>query len=523
MTSILKDQDPVLVTDSRLLKKPVPRPILRGATSILYKQWPATTASPSAIHFSTHLPVPRAEIDRQIQVLVPVRASITAVWSAAQNLQYLAEPQKIGIRSYPIHKALERIDLTINNHGFSFNSGEIISGLEHFNTSRKLKLLEYSKCATYGTCQSQAFDDIRSGIRSGLAPYVSSISGIAPQNFPFTVYLNQQATSGNSYTAIATVDFVSIEALFVSPLYWGAADDNYEAFAGVDTIDVSLYFNSTNPQFRMIAIQNTNSVSNEDRGGTITGSLQVTFTSADNYTYSDLSPKLFITYLKQQCPMPIDKPILYPYYHLNTYRSVHSSTVTTNSTAIVSSDQILLSKLPTRIYIWARKPDSTFEADPFTPDAFCGIENLKIMWNNRIVLSEAHKGQLYDMSIKNGLQYEYGTWCGYKLNNENSAADSFGMSASQFEILECQPSHYAYHEDLELLRQSYMLRVYHVLCIQHLSQYSKLILIVILLVLQPHCLSLYLFGLLLLMENLHQLIKSQGVMEDYLLLYLFSF
>lgn len=429
--NILKDQDPIYVTDSRLLKPIIPRPVLRGASSILYKQWPSTAASKSGITFSCQTPLPGAEIDRCIQILCPMRVTTTAVWGPSENNQYLAQPQKIGIRSYPIQKALSSVNITLNNHAFTLNIGEILSGLEHFNTSRKLKLLEYSKCATYGTCQSQAFDDIRSGIRSGLAPYVSSISGIAPQNFPFTVYTNTPATVGNLYTAECVIDLVSIEPIFLAPFYWGEWDDNFGALRDIKTLDVNLAFKTTNPGFRVIAIQNTNSISNADRGGVITGDFQVKFTSDDNFTYSDLEPKLLVNYLKAQVPAKAEPKTMYPYYHINTYKKNHNSAVSTFTDAVIRSDNIMLSKLPSKIYIWARKPDSVFDADPFTPDAFCAIENVNMYWNNKSVLSEAHKGQLYDLSVKNGLQLEYGTYSGYRLNNETTGAN-FGNPLEQF-------------------------------------------------------------------------------------------
>ena len=141
---MLKNKDSIIVTDSRLINRTLPTPIIRGAKKMLYKQWDSMTNGSGDISFSCPLPVPNAEIDRNIQILCPCRVTVSAVWSIAQDGQYLAEPNQIGIRSYPIQKALERIDMRLNNHGFSINIGDIISGLEHFNTSRKLKLLEYS-------------------------------------------------------------------------------------------------------------------------------------------------------------------------------------------------------------------------------------------------------------------------------------------------------------------------------------------------------------------------------------------
>lgn len=425
----LKDLDPALITDSRLMSKTLFRPVLEGPREVLYKQWKPTSASKGAISFSCQTPIQNAAIDRNIQILVPCRVTCSAVWDISQNGQYLVQPNKVGIRSYPVQKALDNLEVRLNTHAFRVNLGEILSGLEHLNTSRKLKLLEYSKCSTYGTCQSQKFSDMNLGIRSGLSTFEDSISGIAPQNFPFTVYSNFPANSANSYTATSIIDFTSIESLFISPCYFGDWEDNFDAFAGITNMDVTLNFIGNNPGFRMIAIDNTNALG-VDRGGTITGDLQVNFTSADNFTYSDLEPKLLVQYIKPQYPRVLDKPIFYPYWHINNFTHRHPNSIASYATDVIQPNELLLPKLPSKIYIWARKPSSTFSADPFTPDCFLGLENLELSWNNRTVLSEAHKGQLYDLSVKNGLQLEYAQWSGLLLNK--NVTSSFGEIANQF-------------------------------------------------------------------------------------------
>lgn len=427
--SILKDKEPVLVTDSRLMAEIIHRPVLEGASEILYKQWNPTSASKGGISFSCQTPIPNGEIDRNIQLLCPCRITCSAQWDISQNGQFLAQPNKLGIRSYPVQKALEQLEVTINNHSFRVNIGDIISAFEHFNTSRKLKLLEYSKCSTYGTCQSQKFSDMNLGIRSGLSTFEDSISGIAPQNFPFTVYSNFPASAANSYTATCVIDMVSIESLFLSPLFFGEWEDNFNALRGISYLDCSMTFTQNNPGFRMIAIDNTNGLG-VDRGGTITGDLQVTFDSSDNFSYNETEPKLLMQYIKPQKVAILDKPILYPYYHIDNLKFLHSSSIAANATDQIVTKDILLPKLPSKLFIWVRRPNASFQADPFTPDCFLAIENLELFWNNRTVLSEAHKGQLYDLSIKNGLQLEYAQWSGYLLNK--NVTNSFGQPANQF-------------------------------------------------------------------------------------------
>jgi len=432
MSNILENHEPLLLTDSRLLQTPIMRPVLRGPKKILYKQWPPISASKSGISFNCSPPLPNCEIDRNIRLLCPCRVSCTAVWTASENGQYLAQPNKLGIRSFPIQKALSRTQMTLNNQGFSINIGDIISALEHFSTSVGLKLLDYSTTSTYGCCQAQKFSDLNLGIRSALSTFEDSISGIAPQNFPFTVYSNTAAALGNSYTASCEIDFVASESIFLSPCFFGDVKENYDSFKGIQNMSFDFEFQSTNPQFRMIAIDNTTS-SGTDRAGTITGDLQITFTASDSFSFDETEPKLLVQYLQPQDPVNLDeKPHYLPYYSYDHYRTTHTAAIGSFASDIIKSEEIRLSRMPTKLFFWARKPNSTYSADPFTPDVFTSIESIKLFWNNRIVLPECHKSVLYEISVSNGLQYEYASWSGYKLNKNENIGGNFGTSSAQF-------------------------------------------------------------------------------------------
>ena len=116
----------------------------------------------------------------------------------------------------------------------SINISDTLSAMEHFNIDRKLKNVDYSKCPTYGACQSQQFSDLFGANRSPMSLYGDGLDDIAPQAFPFTI-VSQTAADGNG-NATSVVDFVTCEPLFLSPLYWGGFD-NDSAFWGVRTFN----------------------------------------------------------------------------------------------------------------------------------------------------------------------------------------------------------------------------------------------------------------------------------------------
>lgn len=429
----MKKHEKILVTETRLLTQDIKVPVLRGARDILYKQWESKSTGSSSIEFACPTPFEGAEIDRSINLVVPVRLTFTKADMPSGG--YIFNPNLCNLRSYPIQKALKTIKMTLNNNALSVNLSNILSALEHYNTSAKLKYLEYSKCPTYGTCQSQSFSDIPQGSRSGLAIYADSISGIAPQNYPFTVVSQtNSASEGGEGLATSVVDFVSIETLMLSPLYWGDSESNFQSLRGITTMDFSFEF-VNNSGFRMMAIDNNGDGSVFGAGAT-TVSSQFSFDSSDNFSYDDLKPKLLINYLKPQEPFPKDAVHELNYYHIQERSSLHSSSMAANETAVLSSPQILLQQLPSKIWVFARKSmTSTFLVDPYTPDSFMALKALRILWNDRIVFSGAHPAQIYDISVGNGLQLEYSSWSGNKFNVSAQAtpgSTGFGTASQQY-------------------------------------------------------------------------------------------
>ena len=413
----------IIVSDSRLLERKVMVPKLRGASNILYKQWSPTNVSRSDITFSCPTPTEHSEIDRQVQLLCPVRLSFSMEDVPAGT--YLLQPNLCNLRSYPVQKGMSQINLTLNNHTMKISMGSILSAIEHFNTTTGLKNLEYSTSATYGTCQSQAFSNLPQGSRSGLAVYTDSISGIAPQSFPFTVVSQTTAVGPLPGTATAVIDFVSIESIFLSPLYWGKSEDNSHAFAGVRTMDVSFNF-QPNAGFRMFAIDK-NDASFPLGSGAISVTEQYSFVAADAFSYPEKEPKLLVQYLTPQQVLSRNHKSIHPYFHIDDYSSLHNTAISALASDVVSSPEISLTRMPTKIFVFARKPDSTFATDPFNPDSFAAITNLNIYWNTRSCLSTCHQSQLYNISVANGLQMDYTSWSGMGINR-SIAAPSFGLA-----------------------------------------------------------------------------------------------
>ena len=184
---------------------------------------------------------------------MPVRITIPIIASGLTASTYLVSAGGFGIRSFPLQKAMDTVQMTINNQSMSINIGDMLSALELYNGSAKLKGIDYSKCATY-PCMCQNFVDLALSNRSSLNQFSSSLDQDIPHGGQYTV-LATSAISGNASPA-TNIDFVSTEPLFLSPLYWGDAAGDDSALYGVKTMDFIFNFNS-NAANRMIAIDPT--------------------------------------------------------------------------------------------------------------------------------------------------------------------------------------------------------------------------------------------------------------------------
>lgn len=413
--------------DVRLLDQEHKTVVLRGVQREVPTYFEANSADSNAVTFNCTFPKQlHNRLDRQIQLLLPVRLSF-AVPSGVPASSYILEPEFCNFRSFPIHKAIQNMSMTINNETFNIQCGKIQSALEHYNTNRKMKLLHYSKTPTYGTSQAQSFNNLSDGTRSGLTPFSNSIAGIAPQNFPFTVVSQTPGGAGGD-EATAVIDAVLIEYLQISPLHWGEWFDNYQAFDGVRNMNFTITFHK-NCGFRMFAIDN---VGANIGSATPTVTSQFTFTSSDNFSYSDLKPKLLVNFLEPQCPLPKDHNLQLRQLDWQVFEKTADSAVAAGTQTTINSDVIRLPKRFRKLGIFCQRQFTDFTTDPYNPDVFWSIDKLEIVCNNDRVLSTAHPAQIYDKCIKNGLQLEFGTWVGRKYNDGTSAADGFGQTAHQF-------------------------------------------------------------------------------------------
>ena len=194
--------------------------------------------------------------------------------------------------------------------------------------------------------------------------------------------------------------------------------------------------NFINTANRMIAIDNV-STGVAWTPTTITSTMQFSnFSPAFSYTQSQ--PYLLFQYITPQLSdkgANLSRVFNYDYFNLDRFPT-DVPTIAGNAPAMqVSSNNIQLNSIPSRLYIFARNNNSVLYADPFHSDTFLSIENISIQFGNRSgCLASASKRQLYDLSVKNGVNLSWLQWAGEKVNAPALAAASggFGSPAKQY-------------------------------------------------------------------------------------------
>ncbi len=441
---------PISVWDPRLIQQERVYPVLKGASDVLYKPYTTNSVSSSAIQFSCPPSSNKVYVDRRVWIMLPCRLYIQLAGGVSNAALKLIAPERFALRSFPIHKALETVNMTMNSQNMSINIADMVSALEHFNHSIHNSAVDYSKCPTYPCSQSQNFSDLYQSIRSPMGQYDQDPDGLASVGFPWTLVSQTNDGAGNF---AAVIDFVSCEPLMLSPLFWGGFDHDDSAFLGLKTLDFNFTFSGQCAN-RMFAIDAVSAgvCANEAAALAATVTSRVAFSdftsngSTIDFSYTENQPYLLFQYLTPQgtdknASLEIEHS--YPYYTTDRFISNFNSAVAVGADpAQYVAQSIQLQTIPSKIYIYLRNQNSVLQKNPFLTDTFMAIQQVSIQWGNRSgLLSSCNRRQLYDLSVKNGCMLSWVQWSGEYVNNGsaaalaanlNTAVTGYGSAAEQY-------------------------------------------------------------------------------------------
>ena len=429
MSVTLEKLTPVSVYDPRTVYPENVFPVVKGGSNLDYRQITTNNVSSSSISFSVQSPGYNLYLDRRMQLTLPVRCTFTATGLDAGV--FLLNPNQCCVRSWPLQKCIESLSITINNQNVSIVPSDIMSCIEHFNLREDLLNVDMSKTPTYGA-QSQDFSDLFGSNRSQMALYADG-QDISNIGFPFTIVSQTNDAAGpGASTAISVVDILVTEPLFLSPLYWGAISGSDMALRGVQSMDVTMNF-SSGAANRIMAIDNV-SVGVAFAPATWSSSVQFNNFSP-TFSYSSNQPLLQLCYITPQLTdqsSDMNRVLSYPYWSVDR-SPTDLPAIAPGASTTVTNNQVQLNTIPTKIYLFIRDRNADLQANPFTPDTFCAINQVQVQWGTMgTKLGSASQQQLFDLAVKNGFVGNYASWSGTKLNKNALASANFGKAAEQY-------------------------------------------------------------------------------------------
>ena len=403
--------NPVLVRDPRTIIDNVrDYAILKSGSQTTWKQYTTTSVSTSSIQFSCPPPSGGIIVDRKQYFYLPARVSFSGVPPSGYKI---IRPNQDAPRAYPIASSIDTLTSTINNQSVSVNSADIIHGLLHYNTDAKLKNHDYSMTPTCPD-QSQNYSDLLGAIRNPLNNYGDSNDESVMGRGGFAYWKVVSNPTGDGVTTMtAVIDMVVCEPLFLlSPFFWGCG--NASAFFNVTTMDFNFTFLG----------QAANRVWSHDPSGvtgtTITGSsIQFSNFTGTPFSFSQQGlgavPVMLFNYITPQDVQVLspNMSITYPYFEVPRYPTDYGASVAPNESIQMTSNNIQLSSIPRRLYIFVRQRNQDLYSNPANTDTFFQINNVNIQFQNKSgLLSNASMAQLYEMSVQNHCNMTFTQWSG---------------------------------------------------------------------------------------------------------------
>lgn len=423
-------RDPRIIVDNQGSREYA---VLRGGKAITPTIFTTNSISQNSIVFSTPPPSGNTLVDRKVYFTLSVRLTFTGTVPGSIGPTYntLLNVNQDAPRSFPISSCLDSLTVNINNQQLSVNPADLIQGLMWYNVDAAMKTEDYSMTPTCRD-QSTEYGALAGTIRNPLSVY-----GDSHQNVPtgrgasqFFIVSNPMNMMSTTQTMTSVVDIQVTEPIFLlTPFIWQKMNEG--GLYNVNSMSWTFNFLTQLPNRFWSHDDSNNSVIT---GATWAFGGQVGGPTTAGYS---AQPTLLFTYITPPDSLLIgpQSSITYGYYDLNRFGTDILSIAPGPSNVTYSSNNIQLSSIPQKMYIYMRQRNSDLYASPRNTDTFLSITNVNIQWNNVAgVLSTARQEQLYAISVKNGCTMSWEEWRGGPVygGNSNFLGNGFGTVGSVF-------------------------------------------------------------------------------------------
>jgi len=412
------------IVDSQLedITSELTLPVISGSTSNTYQQFNAQGGtSNTSMQFQIQIPSMATAVNRHVlaQTDIDLQVDLTGgttvgYWGANEVL--FAYGKVNALQAFPLNAMITTVQAQINNSNVTVSTRDVMAAL--------LKMYNYEELATYNSLTPSLIDsfyqDYQDGIGSNnnvLANYsVGTFSKeYQPRGcFPVKLFQTDGITEINALTikadANGTAPFASFiirfttcePLLFLSPFISGLSK-SHASFLGLNTLNLTLNLGDatrvmSNASYATHATVSTKTISNVTFVKGNASRLLMNFLDIPYQLMAKVEPKNVVNYNQ------------YMSYNYNT-----SQTIQPGASAQLTFNNVQLGSIPSKILIYAKKPNlDTYDSNFFLP-----IIGSTFNFANRSgVLSSASQVDLYNMSVKNGLQMNYYEFSGSGVSND---------------------------------------------------------------------------------------------------------
>lgn len=345
---------------------------------------------------------------------MPLEITVTAtinVTNTTSNAIVVLQADNFGAKQYPLNRSIQNIQHQINQASYSLNTNDILDSITRVN-------LVPEDCNFYDNTQPDfisSYDNATGSIFNPLTAYTNTIAGDGIYK-PRTVGWTSTVGTGNvagSNVAANSSNVVTVVWTFYEPLI--------SPFNNVSLAEKSGLYAITG---ELITIQWTNNIFDNMFAFVAPAGITVNSTSVS----LGQSARLRLQYLtpKDQTISLIPKESISQYNDYTIFTNDIGACLAGASISGVSSQVVNFTNMPQKILVYARLNNSA--RDSTTPDKYLSLQGLTVQFDNGLPqFASASPNQLYDISVRNGLQMPRPCWRQDQLNYTTA-----GMSKKQY-------------------------------------------------------------------------------------------
>jgi hypothetical protein len=413
--------------------------ITKGGNKVSYISYKSNSTGNNAMQFSVIPGSRQTIIDRAMYVQATIQCTFTATLSAtytavllppatnpsgATVAQSLVHPGFDAPRSFPLSRALASATLQIGNTSLSMNTGEVIDPLLRVMDKNDLR---FDMCPS-ALDRSQRYEENAGYLTGNANPSNQSSFGwgsnvlSTTQNFLadgqlprgcYNLQVNNPVVAGQNITQVVT--FQVMEPVMLSPLCY---EKLHSGLIGLQNINLLYNFS---PSASQLVWSGTPKF--QYKAGPSVIALPVTNTVSFNTS----NAMLWVGFISPSPLMSIPAQVSYAYDEIQCYTTQNLNAITYNgwlqntlvpagatyngASQQVSTNNIQLKVVPSRILIGVRPQLSQMTYQD--PHSYFQINGCSINFDNGVgILSSCLAEELYNISKKNGLNYDYASWLG---------------------------------------------------------------------------------------------------------------